>query len=91
MPAENRIGREKRANLFESLATENLALNCQSASLVVVEKNAFRAVLFPKNPVLGAKVFDHFLLLSVDPACDYGYVKLPGLENKTHSQPDGEA
>ena len=60
MPAENRIGREKRANLFESLATEDLALNCQSASLVVVEQNAFRAVLFPKNLVLGAKVFDRF-------------------------------
>ena len=79
------------SGFLESVATENLALNCQSASLVVVEQNAFRAVLFPKKPVLGAKVFDRFLLLSVDPACDYGYVELPGLENKTHSRPDGEA
>ncbi len=91
MPAKNRIGREQSADLFESLATENLALDCQSTSLAVVEQDAFRAVRFPKNPVLGAKVFDGFLLLSVDPACDYGYVELPGLENETHSRPDGEA
>ena len=88
MPAENRIGREQRADLFESLATENLALHCQSPSLVVVEQDAFRAVRLPKNPVLGAKVFDRFLLLSVDPACDDGYVELPGLENETHGWPD---
>jgi len=36
MPAKNRIGREQSADLFESLATENLALNCQSTSLVVI-------------------------------------------------------
>ena len=81
MAAENRIGREKCANLFESLATENLALNRQSAALVVVAQNAFPAVLFPKNPVLGPQVINHNLLLAIDPACDYGYVELPGLEN----------
>jgi hypothetical protein len=48
MPAKNCIGREQSADLFESLATEILALNCQSASLVVVEQDAFRAVRFPK-------------------------------------------
>ena len=87
MPAENRIGCEQRADLFKSLATENLAIPCQSPSLVVVEQDAFRTVRFFKNPVLGAKVFDRFLLLSVDPACDDGYVELPGLENETHSWP----
>ena len=93
MPTENRIGREQGADLFESLATEDLALNCQSTSLVVVEQDAFRAVRFPKNPVLGAKVLDRFLLLSVDPASDNDYVELPGLKNETHSRPDagGEA
>ena len=91
VPAKNRIGREQSADLFDSLATENLALNCQSTSLVVVEQDAFRAVRFPKNPVLGAKVFDSFLLPSVDPACDYDYAELPGSENKTRSRPAGEA
>ena len=90
MPAKNCIGREQSADLFESLPTEILALNCQSASLVVVEQDAFRAVRFPKNPVLSPKIFDRFLLLSVDPACDYGYVELPRLENETHSRPDIE-
>ncbi len=89
--AKNCIGREQSADLFESLPTEILALNCQSASLVVVEQDAFRAVRFPKNPVLSPKIFDRFLLLSVDPACDYGYVELPRLENETHSRPDIEA
>jgi hypothetical protein len=56
MPAKNCIGREQSADLFESLATEILALNCQSASLVVVEQDAFRAVRFPKNPVLSPKI-----------------------------------
>jgi hypothetical protein len=91
MPAENRIGREQSADLFESLATENLAFHRESPSLVVVEQDAFRAVRFPKNLILDAKVFDCFLLLSVNPACDYCYVELPGLENETHSRPDGEA
>ena len=91
MPAKNRVRREQSADLFEFLATENLALNCQSTSLVVVEQDAFRAVRFPKNAVLSAKVLDGFFLLSVDPACDYDYVELPRLENETHSRPDGEA
>ena len=90
MPMENRIGREQRAELFEPLATENLALHRESPSLVVVEQDAFRAMRFPKNPILSAKVFDCFLLLSVNPACNYGYVELPGLENKTHSRPDAD-
>ena len=63
----------------------------KSASLVVVEQYAFRAVRFPKNSVLGAKAFDRLLLLSVDPACDFGHVELPRLENETHSRLDSEA
>ena len=44
MPAKNGIGREQSTDLCESLATKDLALYCQSASLVVVEQDAFRAV-----------------------------------------------
>ena len=37
MPTENRIGREEGADLFEPLATKDLALNCQATPLVVVQ------------------------------------------------------
>jgi hypothetical protein len=65
MPTENRIGCEQGADLFQSLATEDFALNCQSTSPVIVEQDAFRPVRVPKNPDLGTKVFDRFLLVTV--------------------------
>jgi len=34
----------------------------------------------------GAKVVDRFLLLTVDPSCDYGYVELPWLKDETHDR-----
>ena len=54
--------------LFELLSAQDLSLDCQSSPLVIVEKNAFLAEFLFKDCLLGAKVFDDFLLLAIDPA-----------------------
>jgi hypothetical protein len=38
--------------------------------LIIVEKNAFLAELFSKHSILGSKVFDHVLLVMVDPTSE---------------------
>ena len=89
MPSQDRIGREQRADFFQSLATKNLALEGQSTPLIVVEQDAFSAVFLLEHVVLGAEIVDHFLLLAVDPTCEDDDVQLPGVEDEIHDRPVG--
>ena len=66
MPTQNCVRCEQRADFFETVTAENVTFDRQTPPLIVVEQDAFRAVRFPKNPVLGAKVFDRFLLLALE-------------------------
>ena len=77
VPSQYRIGREQRANLFEHFASKDLAFDCQTPALVVVEQHAFRTEFLFEHLILGAEVFDHFLLLAVDPARDDHDIELP--------------
>ena len=84
MPTQNRIGREKRAELLKSLAAEDLSFDRQSAALVIVQQEAFLAQFLSKDLVFGSQVFDEFLLFTVDPASENEKVELPGLEKEFH-------
>jgi hypothetical protein len=79
VPSQYRIGREQSANLFEHLASRDLAFDCQSPTLIVVEQYEFRAKLLSQYLILGPKVLDYFLLLAVDPAGDDYQIELPRL------------
>jgi hypothetical protein len=68
VPTQNRVWRYQRPDLGKHRATENLAFDSQTATLVVVEEDSAFADLFSENLVLGAKVFNHLLLLPIDPA-----------------------
>ncbi len=87
MPSQNGVRREQSAKLFESLATEDLALNRKTTPLIVVEQNAFPANLFLEYLIFGVEIFDNFLLMAIDPAGDNHQAKLPGLKNERHDLP----
>jgi hypothetical protein len=55
-------------HLIEHLPPEYLAFLRQTLPLIIVEQNAFLAELFSEHAILGTKVFNHVLLLMVDPA-----------------------
>jgi hypothetical protein len=68
MPAQKRIWSHDSGHLLEHLPPEHLAFRSQAPSLIIVEQNAFLAELFSEHAILGTKVFNHVLLLMVDPA-----------------------
>ena len=67
VPAEDRIGREKRAHLGKSLSAKDLAFDCKASALVVIEENPSFSKLLFENLVLGPQILDDFLLLTIDP------------------------
>jgi hypothetical protein len=91
VPAQDCVGCEQRADFFQSLAPQNLALHRQTTSLVVVQQDAFLAEFLFQNLVLGSEVFDDFLLLTVHPAGQNHEVQLPRLQNEVHGRPEGWA
>ena len=68
MPTQNRVRRYQSSDLGKYLPAQNLALDGQPATLIVIEKNSPFTDLFFENLVLGAEVLDDLLLLSIDPA-----------------------
>jgi hypothetical protein len=54
--------------------------------LAIVEQYPFLAEFLFENLVLGPQVFDHFLLLSVDPTSKYEKIQLPRLKDEFHEQ-----
>ena len=84
MPAQDCIGGEQRADLLKCLAAQDLAPNGKSPTLVVVEQDALRTELLLEHLVFGSYVFDHFLLLPMNPAGHDYQAELPGLKNEGH-------
>ncbi len=69
-------------DLLELSATENLAFDCQTTSLIIGQQDPFLAELLFENGVLGAKVLNDFLLLSIDPTGKKDQHQLPRLQNE---------
>ena len=84
MPTEDGVRREQSANLIQQLSTEGLSLDCQSSALIIIKQDSFRAKLCFQNSILGTQVFDHFLLLAVNPAGKEHQHQLPRVQNKVH-------
>ena len=79
MPAQDRVRRDDGTDLSEHLAAEDLALDRQASPLVVGEPDAFLAVRFLQDLILGAQILDDLLLLPIDPAGEDDQEKLPRL------------
>ena len=79
MPAKDGVRRKQSAALFKLLAAEHLPFDGQSAALVIVEQDAFLAKSLFENSVLGAQIFNHLLLFSIDTASNDQQQQLPWL------------
>jgi hypothetical protein len=58
-------------------------------SNLTLRENSALAEFFFEDLVLGAEIFDDFLLLAVAPAGQDGEQELPGLEDNVHGGADG--
>ena len=68
IPAQKRIGCEHGANLGQRFSTQSFGLDGESAALFVREPESFAAKLCSEHTVFFSDVFDHGLLIAVDPA-----------------------
>ena len=84
VPAQNRIRSHDRRYLLEHLPPEDLAFDCQTASLVISEQDTFLAELVSEHVILGSKVLDYFLLSMIDPAGQDQEQQMPGLQKELH-------
>ena len=90
MPFQNRVRCEQRAEFLQPFAAEDLPLHRESSTLVIVEQDSFLSKLLLENSVFGSQLFDHFLLLAVEPTGENHQVELPGLEDEGHDCRDSE-
>ena len=84
VPTQDGVRCEQRTYRLEHLAAEDFAFDGQPPTLIVGEDDPALAEFFFEDLVLGAEVFDDFLLLAVAPAGQDGEQELPGLENEVH-------
>ena len=66
------------------LSADPLAFDCPSMTLPVVSQDSLLAELLFENGILGAKVLNDFLLLSIDPTGKNDQHQLPRLQNEFH-------
>jgi len=79
------------SGLFEHLTAEDLAFEGQPTTLIISEDDPALAEFFFEDLVLGARIFNDFLLLTVAPAGQDGEQELPGLEDEVHGGSDAAA
>ena len=65
-------------------ASQHFAFDGQSTSLLIGQQDSFLAELLFENGVLGTKVLNDFLLLSIDPTGKNDQHQLPRLQNEFH-------
>src|SRR6266542_1289528 len=88
MPAQNRIRSYDRRHLLKHVLTDNLALDGQTSSLVIIEQDAIFAEFLPEHAILGSKILDDLLLSMIDPAGQEQEQQLPGLQKGLHTSPN---
>ncbi len=68
MPGEKRLRCHDGRDLREELASEQDALGCQAAALIIAQSQALTAELLFQLPILLSQVIDHVGLMLVEPA-----------------------
>lgn len=84
MPPSDRVECEQNFNLRQLIACEELAFDCQSTSLVIGQQDPLPSEFLFENDILGAKLLDDFLLLSIDPSGKHDQHPLPRLQIEVH-------
>jgi len=82
MPAKDHIRRDDSRDFLQSLSSQSLALDCQTAALVVAQPDPSRAMGFLEHLGLGQEEVDRRLLLAVKPAGQDDDEELPRLEDE---------
>jgi hypothetical protein len=80
MPAENRFRSGDGSKLLRHLPAQDLTLNSQPAPLCLTQQDSLIPKFLLQYSVLGNKVFDHILLLAINPAGKYQQRQLPRLQ-----------
>src|SRR5919106_508855 len=70
VPTQDRVRRHDGRHLSQDLATESLAFRREAAALVVSQPDTPPPQLLPKDAVLLYQVFDHVLLVAIDPSSE---------------------
>ena len=70
MPSEKSIRRHQSLDLREALPTDLFGLRRESAALLIGEPKSLSAELVPQGSVFLLELFDHVLLVSIDPASE---------------------
>ncbi len=70
MPPHEGVGSDDGRYLVERLAPDSLSLCGESSTLIVVQAKAASTELLFQHPVLFDKVFQHLLLMAVDPGSE---------------------
>ena len=89
MPSQDRVRREQGANLLELFATEDIAFDCQTTSLVIGLARYAPCRTSIENDILSAKVLNDVLLLSIDPTGKNDQHQLPRLKKEFHRRLGG--
>ena len=78
------VERAKRSNFQTKTVVEDLTLNGQTSTLVVIEQDSTLAEVFSQHLILSQQILDRVLLVSVDPTGQDEQQELPGLEHEVH-------
>ena len=88
---EDRIWGYDGSDLLQQFMTQDFAFDRQSASLVVVQQDAFLPALLFEYLILSDEILNDLLLLAVGPTGKDNEDKLPGLEDEIHDSPDADS
>ena len=67
MPAQDRIGRDNRRNLAQHTPAQTLPAPCQTAPLVVSQRQSSATELSPQSSILFDQIGNDILLLVIQP------------------------
>jgi hypothetical protein len=68
VPSEQSIRRHQGLDLREAVPTDLLGLRCEAAALMIREAESLSSELLPQGSIFPLEIFDHVVLVPIDPA-----------------------
>jgi hypothetical protein len=84
VPTKDRFRTSNPGNLLEHRPAEDLAFDGQAPPLLFSEQDSLLPNFLPKYPIFDEEIFDHILLLTINPAGENQQQQLPGLKENLH-------
>jgi hypothetical protein len=76
VPSEKSIWRHQGLDLREAFPDDLFGLHRESSTLLISEAEPLPAELLPQGSIFRLDIFDHVLLVSIDPASEEQHQKL---------------